>query len=623
MRHKSSNLLGFVGAPNRSMQEQLQTFRRHLRLAFAIPVLLAILVGGVFVAQAYYLRGNVLAVEHSYEVQVRCRSALQLILDMETGLRGYLLTGEDHFLAPYNAAEPEVAATLQQLLELVRSDPEQYRAVVRIQTYYQDWHDYSHRMIVARRTESPVTDFRLNLEGKQWVDLIRRDSDEVLQIEQERFHQRIASTTVTVTRLFISIIAISLVLGLMLATFSRKELQAVARSYNEALDTADARSNKYLESQRWLEAVLGSIGDGVIVTENTGRIVFTNPVAKRLLGDGKQLLAGYQTTDVIRLVDEFTREPIPDPHHAVMESGEPVAPTGRVLLLRNGGGDIPVSQVASLFRDESGNAIGVVIVLRDLTQHRASERALQTSEKLASMGRLAASVAHEIHNPLDALGNLLYLLEHQAMEDSAKTYVRLAREELERVTNISEQMLTFSREARQPVKVRLGEVLENVLSLFAPRLRRMNIIVVKQYGTNDGVVVALPGEMRQVFSNLVGNAIDAMNGTGRLIIRIDEARDWSGQAESGVRVMVCDTGPGIAPEVRKNLMEPFVTSKGEKGTGLGLWVCRGIVEKYHGSLRFHTSNTPGHSGTCFSVFLPCTTADEQPSNSSVAERQTR
>ncbi len=603
------------------MQDQLQTFRRHLRLAFAIPVLLASLVGSVFVAQAYYLRRNVQAIEHSYEVQVRCRTALQLILDMETGLRGYLLTGEDHFLSPYKAAEPEVDTTLQHLLDLVRSDPEQYRKVVRIETYYQSWHAYSQHMIALERSSGSVSDFRLNLEGKQWVDLIRRDSDAVLQMEQERFHDRIASTTVTLTRIFISIIAISIVLGLMLATFSRKELQAVAASYNEALDTAEARSEKHQESHRWLEAVLGSIGDGVIVTENTGRIVFTNPVAKRLLGNGEQLFAGQRTLDVIHLVDEFTRELITDPHQAVMESGAPVAPTGRVLLVRNDGREIPVSQVASLFRDEGGNAIGVVIVLRDLTLHRASEKALQSSEKLASMGRLAASVAHEIHNPLDALGNLLYLLEHQAMEDSAKTYVRLAREELERVTNISEQMLTFSREARQPVKIRLGEIVENVLSLFAPRLRRLSIVVVKQYGITDGSVVALPGEMRQVFSNLVGNAIDAMNGAGRLIIRIDESRDWSGQAESGVRVMVCDTGPGIPAEFRKNLMEPFVTSKGEKGTGLGLWVCRGIVEKYHGALRFHTSTNPGHSGTCFSVFLPCSPAIEQTSASPIAERK--
>jgi len=607
---------------NAGMQDQLQTFRRHLRLAFAIPVLLAGLIGGAFIAQAYYLQQNVQSLEHSYRVQGRSRTALRLILDMETGLRGYLLTGEDHFLGSYRAAEPRVQPTLDDLLNQVRSDPEQYRAVVRMQTYYGAWHEHSKRMMELRQQSGPVSDFRLNLEGKEYVDLIRRDSDEIIQLEQERLRQRLDNVALTVSRLFVTLIVMSLVLGLLLATFSRKELHTVADSYNEALGMAESRSQESRENQRWLEAVLGSIGDGVIVTDNVGKIVFTNPVAKRLLGDGEQLIAGHHTAAIIRLVDEVTREPLPDPHELVMVSGEAIVPTGRAVLLRSDGSEIPVSQVASLFWDEKHNVTGVVIVLRDLTQQRMSERVLQSTEKLASMGRLAASVAHEIHNPLDALGNLLYLLEHQAMDDSAKTYVRLAREELERVTNISEQMLTFSREARQPVKVYLSEVMENVLALYVPRLRRMNIVLVKQFGPQDGMVVALPGEMRQVFSNLVGNAIDAMNGAGRLIIRIETSHTWSERADSGVRVMVCDTGPGIPSEVRRNLMEPFVTSKGEKGTGLGLWVCRGIVEKYHGWIRFHTSTTPGKSGTCFAVFLPSPSVKEEASRSAeVVERK--
>jgi PAS domain S-box-containing protein len=477
-------------------------------------------------------------------------------------------------------------------------------------------------MMDVEQRSGPVSDFRLNLEGKQYVDLIRRDSDEIIQLEQNRLRARLDNVTTTLSRLFLTIIVISLLLGIVFATFSRRELHTVASSYNDALKTAEDRSFEVRESQRWLSAVLGSIGDSVIVTDNIGKIVFTNPVARRMLGDEQQGFAGRLTTDAVRLVDEFTREPLADPHRAVMESGEPIPPTGHAVLVRPDGGEIPVSLVASLFRGEANTATGVVIVLRDLTQQRMSERALQTSEKLANMGRLAATVAHEIHNPLDALGNLLYLLEHQAMDESGKTYVRLAREELERVTNISEQMLTFSREAREPVKVYLSEVIENVLSLYLPRMRRMSIVLVKQYSSKDGAVVALPGEMRQVFSNLIGNAIDAMNGSGRLLVRIEEAHRWAEPEEPGVRVMVCDTGPGISKEFRTKLMEPFVTSKGEKGTGLGLWVCRGIVEKYQGLLRFHSSTVPGHSGTCFSVFLPATNSKEENSKSGeVVERK--
>ncbi len=601
-------------------QELLQRFRRHLRLAFIIPILLTTLVGGVFVAQTYYLRDTFRSVERSYLVEARSRSLFKLMMDMETGLRGYLLTGEDRFLEPYRAAEPQVAPALADLLNLVRSNPEQYRAVVRMQTYFEAWRDYAQRMIAMRQYSGAVSNFSLNFEGKELMDLIRRDSDIVVQAEQSNIRTRIDSVSHAVRSIFGTTIALSIILGILLAIFSRKELASATGSYNNALRTAQTRTQEYKESQRWLEAVLGSIGDGVIVTDNTGAIVFTNPVAKRLLGNVTQLFSGRSISDVLVLVDEFTREPLPDPFTEITSSGGPVF-AGRILLRREDEQEIPVSQVASVLYDEFGRKTGIVIVLRDLTQQRMSERALQSSEKLASMGRLAASVAHEIHNPLDAMGNLLYLLEHQAMDDSAKTYVRLAREELERITSISEQMLTFSREARKPVKIYLGEVIEDVLALFMPTIRRMNVVLVKQYSPRNGQIVALPGEMRQVFSNLIGNALDAMNGTGRLVIRIEDSRNWSTPAENGVRVMVCDSGPGIPQEIRNNLMDPFVTSKGEKGTGLGLWVCRGIVEKHRGTIRVHTSTAPGRSGTCFSVFLPKGTIDETGQTQSVAERK--
>jgi PAS domain S-box-containing protein len=603
------------------MQEPLQSFRRHLRLAFLIPILLTTMVGGVFVAQTYYLRDTFASVEKSYLVEARSRSLFKLMMDMETGLRGYLLTGEDHFLEPYRAAEPQIDPALRDLLKLVRSNPEQYRAVIRTETYYDAWHGYSQRMIGLRQRSGPVSDPSLNLEGKQLMDLIRRDSDEIVQVEQSHIRSRIDSVSHSVRVIFITTVVLSLILGVLLAAFSRSELALAAGSYDRALNTTRKRTEEYKESQRWLEAVLGSIGDAVIVTDNSGVIVFTNPVAKRMLGDSQELFAGYPTSQVIHLIDELSREPLPDPYDEVTSSGQSFVSTGRSLLRRNDDREIPVSQVASVLRDEIGTATGVVIVLRDLTQQRMSERALQSSEKLASMGRLAASVAHEIHNPLDAMGNLLYLLEHQAMDDSAKTYVRLAREELDRITSISEQMLTFSREARKPVTIHLGEVIDNVLALFMPRIRRLNVVLIKQYSARDGEVIALPGEMRQVFSNLIGNALDAMNGTGRIVIRIETARNWTTGSDTGIRVLVCDSGPGIPPEVRNNLMEPFVTSKGEKGTGLGLWVCRGIVEKHHGTLRVHTSITPGRTGTCFSVFLPKGGADQDSHADTVAERK--
>jgi signal transduction histidine kinase len=302
-----------------------------------------------------------------------------------------------------------------------------------------------------------------------------------------------------------------------------------------------------------------------------------------------------------------------------MDTRAPAFNDGHLVLQRKDGSVVPVTMHAFPMRD--GERVnGAVIVLRDITVQRQSERTLQSTEKLASIGRIAATVAHEINNPLDALGNLLYLVEHsEGLSDSNKTYVRLAREELERVTSISEQMLTFSRETRQPVDVTLAEVMENVLTLYAARIRRMGVVVVRNFAPSGSVKV-FPGEMRQVFSNLIGNALDAMNGPGKLVLSIDQTRNWSADSGNAVRVMVCDSGPGVPEEVRDKLMEPFVTSKGEKGTGLGLWVCRGIVEKYHGHLRYRTSTRAGHTGTCFSIVLPASAPERSVSREKTKQR---
>jgi signal transduction histidine kinase len=584
------------------MQQQIESFNRHLRLAFVVPVLLSVVLAVVSAVQTYNLEHSMNEVDHSYKVQMRSRTALKLILDMETGLRGYLLTGEDRFLQPYRDSEPQVLPTLDELTRLVADDPRQIPLIQSMRSSYERWHSYSSRMIKLRQTSGPVSDPRLNLEGKTIMDSIRGARDQLVNIEEERLKRRVARVRWTTDALVVTVVLLSLLMGFTLATFSRRELRTVARTYNNALTTSAQRTEELNQSRRWLTAVLSSIGEGVIAMDLRGRIVFLNSVAQEILGIKE--LDSSATAEMIRLADEYTGELISNPFSAVMETGGVFAPPGHILLLRKDDGVVPASLVASPLRDDKGVLTGVVIVLRDVTEQRQSERSLQSAEKMASIGRIAASVAHEIHNPLDTLGNLLYLLAHGNLDESAKSYVRLAQEELERVSNISEQMLTFSRESRQPIKVNLAEVLDNVLALFSARIRRMGIVVIKNFEANS-VVLGFPGEMRQVFSNLIGNALDAMNGPGRLIIKTEAgAHSWGRNPEPGVRVIVCDTGSGISDEVRPELMKPFVTSKGEKGTGLGLWVCRGIVEKYRGYIRYHTSTTPGRSGTCFSVFIP-------------------
>lgn len=227
---------------------------------------------------------------------------------------------------------------------------------------------------------------------------------------------------------------------------------------------------------------------------------------------------------------------------------------------------------------------------------------LRENQKLITLGRLAASIAHEINNPLESITNLLYLMEQQATGETAK-YLKLAQRELARVVQISKQTLTFSRETSAPVKVQLSDLIEEVLALHARRIGEKGLRVMRQYETSSPVMV-FPGEMRQVFSNLITNAIEATPARGRIVVRIRPSRRWSGHGARGLRLSVGDNGSGIPEEVRNRLGEPFFTTKGQSGTGLGLWVSQSILARYGGSLQLRSSTAADRHGTVFSLFLP-------------------
>jgi signal transduction histidine kinase len=249
-------------------------------------------------------------------------------------------------------------------------------------------------------------------------------------------------------------------------------------------------------------------------------------------------------------------------------------------------------------------------------ERRKAEHALRTAERLATLGRLAAVIAHEINNPLEAITNVLYLLRQRAdLDPLSRDYIRIADEELARVAHIVRQALSFSRGHAGASQVRLSAVLQNVLDLYGSRVRAGNIKVEKQFDC-PGDIVAIEGEMRQVFSNLIVNAVDAVGDGGTVVLRISLARNRRGSCAEGVRVLVADNGVGIKPEYRDELFEPFFTTKGNRGSGLGLWISREIVQKHGGSIHLHSSTTPGQSGTVFSVFLPLESAG-QPVETSV------
>jgi C4-dicarboxylate-specific signal transduction histidine kinase len=243
-------------------------------------------------------------------------------------------------------------------------------------------------------------------------------------------------------------------------------------------------------------------------------------------------------------------------------------------------------------------------LIRDhLATRRKTEAALLRSEKLAVAGRLAASIAHEINNPLASVTNLLYLIGTSSSLEEAKIYSTTATDELARVSEIAIHTLKFFRQLSKPTSVYLTELVDSALVLYQARLVSACVTVQKDFRACPPMT-AMAGELRQVVVNLVGNALDAMRSGGTLSIRIDRGREYSNGSRPGMRLTIGDSGSGISPEIKSRLFEPFVSSKGDTGTGLGLWVSSEIIRKHGGTIKFKSSSSPPSTGTVFSIFLP-------------------
>jgi signal transduction histidine kinase len=240
--------------------------------------------------------------------------------------------------------------------------------------------------------------------------------------------------------------------------------------------------------------------------------------------------------------------------------------------------------------------------IRDqMLQYSRAQEALRRSEKLAVTGRLAASIAHEINNPLEAVTNLIYLIRLDPNSGQAAKYLAEAEQELARVAEIARQTLRFYREPNHPVDTEIGAVLHSVLVLYNSRLADADVAVEVEGAASTATVLASPGELRQVIANMVGNAIDAMRHGGRLRVRISTTR-------RRLRLTIADTGSGIPPALLPAIFEPFVTTKGETGTGLGLWVTGEIIRRNGWTVRVHSRCGTPRSGTAFSITMPLSAA---------------
>jgi PAS domain S-box-containing protein len=362
----------------------------------------------------------------------------------------------------------------------------------------------------------------------------------------------------------------------------------------------DITQKKKLEEDAFRLAAIVESSDDAIASKDVNGIVTTwNRAAEKLFGYKAEEIIGKSITLIIP----------PELHQdeqAILNKirrGEKIEHFETVRLHKNGQ-RIDVSLTISPMKDDYGRVIGAAKIVRDITEKKKIDRALRVTEKLAAAGRLAATVAHEINNPLEAVTNLVYLAKVDVHNTERVTeYLEMASRELDRVAHITRQTLGFYRDTSSASRVSVTHILDDLLSFYERRFESRKISVVKQYDQNLEVT-ALVGELRQAFSNLIGNAIDAMPGGGTLVVRATQTHSWDSSHRPGVRITILDTGHGIEPQHRKNLFQPFFTTKEDVGTGLGLWITRSIVEKHGGTIRLKSRTGPDEHGTAFSIFLP-------------------
>lgn len=349
-------------------------------------------------------------------------------------------------------------------------------------------------------------------------------------------------------------------------------------------------------SEARYRTLLQASSDLMWVTDADGNQQGAIPGWQAFTGQTDTEVMGYGWTDAIH----------PDDRAATVDAWNAAITAGRNFevqqrIRRHDGVYRTMLARAVPSRDANGRVLEWVGMHTDITDRLQAEDALRRTEKLAATGRLAASIAHEINNPLEAVTNSLYLaLLDEKLDAETRYYLTTAEKELQRVARLTTQMLRFHRQSRQAKPVTMGSLMDSALELFAGRIHAGAIEVKREYRTDESVLCR-GDEVRQVFANLLSNALDAMEPGGRLWVRVSKGHGWEGRKRECVRVTLADTGEGIPAELRGQIYEPFMTTKASLGTGLGLWVSAGIVQKHGG--RMSVRSQVG-KGTVFSVWFP-------------------
>jgi PAS domain S-box-containing protein len=583
----------------------LSQFNRILTQTLLLPVLALAFVAAILVWQVRNGQRTVATIQASDQSIARATLAEKLVIDEETGLRGYQITSDPQFLQPYNESDAPLAAAIEMLRRNMIAQGESVAKVDAIQEAQKSWRiSYARPLIAQIAAGGDTRDVTLNLHGKQLMDALRARIAAVLDREADIRVTEVARWRKETHNTIIALVVLALGAGAFISIFTSRQLHRVSDAYQGTLEGLRRHAQVTFESEQRLRTTLTSIGDGVIVCDPDGGVELLNTAAEELTGWSQAEASHRPLEEVFHIVNEISRDLVETPVAKVKRLKRVVGLANHTVLIRRDGSEINIDDSGAPIYDRSGELSGIVMVFRDITRERQAQSALLATEKLAVAGRLAATIAHEIHNPLDSVANLLYLMKDETDPKVSEHYRELAGQELDRMGQVSRAMLGLYREAKTPISINVKEMLESVLVLLDRQLKNAAITVETDLPDNLEIE-GFPAELRQVFTNLVANAADAAAPAGNIEINARRST-FKDSTSAGVVIQVSDTGTGIDAAALEHIFEPFFTTKGEAGTGLGLWVSRGIIEKHGGVIDLRSQTGAIDHGTAITVFLPRT-----------------
>ena len=551
-----------------------------------VAVFLAVVLSGVLsFHELTVLENDGAVVTHSHDIQRELVNLLSQVKDAETGQRGYLYTNNAEYLQPYKNSRTAVEATYSRLVALTQGNPHQQSELGEIRLVLDEKLKEMNETItyqssgeVAKARALVETNSGLHLMEQLRAAVGRLSAEQSLALSDQQSKVRHSALWLYGAMSFTSLLVLIL-LGLL-----SRALTTTTRARN-AEKILRAELQRSYES---LERILKSVAAGFIVLDQESRIIYITQAASTLLRKPHDGLSGQSIWEILPEIkgERFQlllRKAVAAPQESVFEEFLPLL--DRWLEVHT----YPSPAGTSLF-------------LIDVSQRKQAEAALRKAEQLAVAGRFAATVAHEINNPLEAVTNLIYLASRDAAATpSVLKYLNLADAELKRVAHMTKQTLGFYRETSAPSQFSVRELLDELVNLFTDRLRSKELTV-DRLCDSSVTVSAVRGEVRQIFANVLVNAIDASPQGGTIKIRV-------AASGSDAIVQFCDEGPGVAAKDVERIFEPFFTTKKDVGTGLGLWVAKDLAAKNGGAINVRADGSA--KGANFEITMPAARAEAE------------